>query len=251
MHDWHSSAYVQDWIGVYEDIERKASLHRIANLIPFDPDEPIRVLDIGGGWGPVTSAVLEAFPKAQVMLHDFSEPMLSEARNRLAQYADDVSYVQSDLLSPEWTAGIDGPFHAVVSCIAIHNVRFPDRIRAIYHEIFPLVSPGGCFINLDRVASGQLAGRAARHAQLMERRHQIYEETGQWKPLEEVPRPSEFRGRPHAHGETRPEDQQRMATHEPATLVNQLRWLIEAGFDEADCFSRERDGVLLGAFRTG
>ena len=32
--------------------------------------------DIGGGWGPVTSAVLESFPRARIVLHDFSEPML-------------------------------------------------------------------------------------------------------------------------------------------------------------------------------
>src|SRR6266545_1000446 len=97
MHEWHSSDYVKDWIGDYTSDERRASLRKIAQLIPFDPDEDIRVLDICGGWGPVTEVVLEAFPKAQVLLHDFSEPMLQEASQHLARHSDAVSYVRGDL----------------------------------------------------------------------------------------------------------------------------------------------------------
>ena len=96
MHDWHSDAYVEEWIESYRDrdIERLPTLQRIANLIPFDPEEEIRVLDVGGGWGPVTSVVLETFPQARVVLHDFSEAMLDAARKRLSNYSDSVSYVQ-------------------------------------------------------------------------------------------------------------------------------------------------------------
>ena len=39
----------------------------------------------------------------------------------------------------------------MVSSIAIHNVRSPDIIRAIYDETFSLVKPGGCFLNFDRM----------------------------------------------------------------------------------------------------
>ncbi len=37
------------------------------------------------------------------------------------------------------------------SAIAIHNVRFPDRIRAIYEEISGILVSGGCFLNCDLV----------------------------------------------------------------------------------------------------
>src|SRR4051812_7721721 len=155
MHNWHSEAYVEEWIGGWDGEERRALLRQIAHLIPHDPSEQIRVLDVGGGWGPVSRVVLEAYPEARITLHDFSGPMLDEARQRLAPYGNRTRFVQSDLLSAEWTKGIDGPFDAVVSSLAIHNVRFPDRIRAIYQEIFPLVAPGGCFLNLDMIASGE------------------------------------------------------------------------------------------------
>jgi tRNA (cmo5U34)-methyltransferase len=249
VHDWHSASYVGEWIEVNSDGDRSASLRMIAHLVPFDPDEPIHVLDIGGGWGPVTETMLQTFAHAQVVLHDFSEPMLAEARRRLTQHGASVSYHRGDLTAPRWADGLDGPFDAIVSHIAIHNVRFPDRIRAIYHEIFPLVAPGGCFVNLDHPASGELVGRATRHAQLMARRQQFYEETGRWPALDDLPASSRFGRNPHAHGEASREDRERMAAHEPATVANQLNWLREAGFDEAECFWREARDALIGAFR--
>ena len=251
MHDWHSRTYVQEWIPGYSGDERTTSLRRIAHLIPFDPDEEIRVLDIGGGWGPVTSVVLEAFPRARVVLHDFSEPMLEEARSRLAARGDAVSFYRGDLLSPGWANGLGEPFQAVVSSLAIHNVRFPDRIRAIYQEIFPLVAPGGCFLNLDQIGQGEIIRRVRQHAQRMAARQRLFDETGQWPPLSEVPATGRGRAAMHAHRDVHSENLQRMASHEPASLANQLRWLREAGFDEVDCFAREGNSALIGAFRAG
>lgn len=248
-HDWHSATYVQDWIGVDGRDHERPLLRRIAHLVPFDGDAPIRLLDIGGGWGPVTTMMLEAFPHARVVLHDFSEPMLAEARRRLAQHGDSVSYYLGDLTTPTWAKGLDGQFDAIVSHIAIHNVRFPDRIRGIYHEVFPLVALGGCFINLDHPASGDLVRRATRHAEDMDRRFELYRETGRWTPLSDLQAPPHGGRNPQAHGEVKKDDLERIATHEPATVANQLNWLREAGFDEVDCVWRDGHDVLIGAFR--
>jgi tRNA (cmo5U34)-methyltransferase len=250
MHEWHSGEYVKEWIGSYTSDERKEALRRIPRLILHDPDEPIRVLDICGGWGPVTEVVLEAFPKARIVLHDFSEPMLEQARDHLAEYGDAISFHRGDLMTPEWAKGLDGQFDAVVSSLGIHNVRFPDRIKAIYEEIFPLVAPGGAFVNLDQVASGELAGEATRHTQQMVAREQIYRDTGQWKPFSEVAATVGNRGeRMHRHARASEADLKRIQSHEPATLANTLRWLLDAGFDDVDCFARDRGSALIGAFR--
>ena len=45
-HDWHSATYVQDWIGVDGRDHERPLLRRIAHLVPFDVDAPIRILDI-------------------------------------------------------------------------------------------------------------------------------------------------------------------------------------------------------------
>jgi tRNA (cmo5U34)-methyltransferase len=155
-HDWHSSTYVDDWIAhdVTRDGERGPVLLEVADLLPFANDAAVRVLDVGGGYGMFTRAVLTTYPNARVVLHDFSEPMIEQARERLAEVGDRVEYVTSDLRSPDWVDGLDGPYDAVVSSIAVHNVRDPERIRAIYGELRPLVARGGCVANLDLIFPG-------------------------------------------------------------------------------------------------
>jgi ubiquinone/menaquinone biosynthesis C-methylase UbiE len=157
-HDWHSATYVEEWIenDVTRDAQRRPILRRVAELLPFDRDAEVRVLDVGGGYGMLTREVLEALPNSRVVLHDFSRPMFDEAKRRLGSLADRVEFAASDLRDPSWTESLHGPFDAVVSSIAIHNVRDPERIRAIYRELKPLVAAGGCFANLDLVFPGVL-----------------------------------------------------------------------------------------------
>src|SRR5262249_15473310 len=157
--------------------------------------------------------VLDTFPNARVVLNDFSAPMLAAARGYLAEYGDAVTYVRGDLMHPAWATAVGGPFDAVVSCIAIHNVRFPDRIRGIYQEIFPLVAPGGCFLNLDHVAAGALVRRASRHAQQMEQRQKLFDETRRWTPLSDIRLPSGRGQRPDAQAQPAAADLQRIAAH--------------------------------------
>jgi tRNA (cmo5U34)-methyltransferase len=252
MHDWHSDAYVREWVGAQRDDERATLARRMAHLIPFDPGAGIRVLDVGCGYGFLTRSVLEAFPNARVVLHDYSEPMLEEAERQLSVFPDAVAFARGDLMTPDWVESVPGEFDAVVSSIAIHNVRFPERIRAIYGEIFQLVAPGGCFLNLDRIESpGGLISAAERHAQLMVRRQERFAEMGRWYGLAEVEAELGSRRRPADIGAAATGAAGPIASREPATLVNQLRWLAEAGFSEVECFWRDGRRALIGGYRAG
>ena len=154
-HDWHSAQYVEKWISseVTDDEHRKPVLAELARTLAAQPGgPPSRVLDVGGGYGMLTLAVLEAVPGAHVVLQDFSEPMVAQARTRLSGAAPRVSYVLSDLRDPAWTEPVGGAFDAVVSSIAIHNVRDSLVIRRVYRDIHGLLRPGGAFYNLDFVA---------------------------------------------------------------------------------------------------
>jgi ubiquinone/menaquinone biosynthesis C-methylase UbiE len=155
-HDWHSAAYVDGWItkDVTRDTERRPVLRQVAQLLPCARDAEVRILDVGGGYGMLTREVLEEFPKSRVVLHDFSEPMFDHARARLGPLVARVEFARADLRDPAWVQSVDGPFDAVVSSIAIHNVRDPDRIREIYAEIRRLLAQGGCFANLDLAFPG-------------------------------------------------------------------------------------------------
>ncbi len=228
-HDWLSQSYVDEWIGTdaTRDEHRRPLLRRVANFIPFSHDADIRVLDIGAGYGALSQEVLQLFPKATVVCHDYSEAMFKHARERLAWAGDRVSFVQADLFDPHWSEALRGPFDAVVSSICIHNLRDPQRIKAVYQEIFPLVWQRGAFLNCDLVRP---AGAAVTEAYQRDRA---------------LLEGAERTGRGRGMGGQRITDD----AAEPATLENQLGWLREAGFKEVDCLLKDRQSVILAAFR--
>lgn len=243
-HDWHSVEYVDDWVTSYHtrDKERLSRLQMLAGLIPFGRGEAIRVLDVGAGYGFLSQVVLEAFPNARVTCHDYSEPMLAQARERLKDYASQVFWVKGDLSSPDWTQDLDGPFDAIVSSIAIHNVRLPERIRAIYSELFPLVKRGGCFLNIDHMSpAGDVTGRLYRQARLADKQRSLKEQQGIEKSLEEL-----IKEEDEEHAQAGRSRNGPGAT----SLEAQLLWLHEAGFAEVECFWKEMGQVIIGGYRS-
>ncbi len=211
LHRWQTREYVDSWFADQSE-QRTYQLPRekLVSLLPFQPGDIIRVLDIGTGDGALSLEVLGAYPKTQLVCHDFSETMLDRARQQLAQFLEAVAFVKGDLRDPAWTYAIEGKFDAVVSSIAIHNVAesnqgAPERIREIYGEVFGLVKPGGCFLNYDFVsAPGPVV-------------HRIYR--------------TRFGG-PGARA-----------------ILNQLEWLKQAGFDEVDCLWKDTRSAIFGGFR--
>jgi ubiquinone/menaquinone biosynthesis C-methylase UbiE len=150
-HDWHSPAYVDEWIArdMTRDAERRPRLREMLRAAPFARDAAIAVLDVGGGYGVVTEEVLGLFPQAQVTLQDYSRPMLEAARRRLVQHADRVRFAVGDLTDPAWTETVGGPFDLAVSAIAIHNLRDLGLIAECYRGIARLLKPGMLFLDYD------------------------------------------------------------------------------------------------------
>jgi ubiquinone/menaquinone biosynthesis C-methylase UbiE len=150
-HDWHSAAYVDGWIA--RDLEREGRrrpiLAKMMALAPFKSNEALRILDVGGGYGAVSEAALEAFPKAKLTLHDYSGIMLERARKHFAGGPGPIAYVQGDLTDPNWTQRLGGPFELIVSGIAIHNLEDLELITNCYRVLHGLLVPGGVFLNCD------------------------------------------------------------------------------------------------------
>ena len=249
-HDWHSPQYVGAWIAsaTKRDHDRRIMLRRLASFIPRDPDAPIRVLDVGAGYGALSAQVLELFPRAELVCQDFSEPMFAHAQERLAWANERVSFTKCDLGDPAWTTALSGRFDAVVSAIAIHNVRYPERIRAIYGEIFELVEPGGCFLNCDLIfARGGSVAEAYRRARSLEDWIRAPSGTDPMPPVvsQETREPGGSAPRQPAHGAA-----ERSAPGvQPATLENQLGWLRESGFQDVECFWKELQSAIIGGRR--
>ena len=150
-HDWLSPEYVQNWVAndITKDEERRPILTEMLNMARLDPDKPIRVLDIGAGYGFVTGAVLEKFPYATVTLQDYSAPMLEHAGRRLAEHEAAVRFVCSDLREPAWTDSVGGPYDLAVSAIAIHTIGGRQHMAQVYRSLYGLLAPGGVLLNCD------------------------------------------------------------------------------------------------------
>jgi ubiquinone/menaquinone biosynthesis C-methylase UbiE len=152
-HDWSSRRYVSQWAKRQDqrEVDRQDIFQSMAKLVPYDRQASIRILDLGAGYGALAQFLLNYFPNAMAVCQDGSSEMAKLGRERMKPLRGRIKYVLCDFSKPGWSRKIEGPFEAVVSSIAIHNVRSPDVIRAIYDETFSLVKPGGCFLNFDRM----------------------------------------------------------------------------------------------------
>lgn len=125
----------------------------MAETIPYDKQLPIKILDVGAGYGALTQFLLNSFPNTTAVCQDGSEEMMKLGHQRMASFDGRFSYVVCNFSKSGWSQKVSGPFEAVVSSIAIHNVNSPNIIRGIYDEIFPLLKSGGCFLNYDLMIS--------------------------------------------------------------------------------------------------
>jgi ubiquinone/menaquinone biosynthesis C-methylase UbiE len=152
-HDWDSPDYVSKWAAGQDPKEkhRQEPFRLLAETIPYDKEAAIKILDLGAGYGALTQFLLNHFPKATAICQDGSEEMIKLGRKRMDHLKGRFDYALCDFRKHGWSEMITGPFEAVVSSIAIHNVRSPNIIRGIYEETFSLIKTGGCFLNFDRL----------------------------------------------------------------------------------------------------
>lgn len=122
----------------------------MADTIPYDKQQAITILDLGAGYGALTKFLLERFPNAAAVCQDGSEEMAKLGRERMKDLDGRFAYVIADFSRHGWSKLMTGPFEAVVSSIAIHNVNSPNVIRGIYEDAYALLKAGGCFLNFDR-----------------------------------------------------------------------------------------------------
>ena len=217
--DWSDEQWVAEWIGRQgaRAAQRNRQFAMQRAMLPFATDAPFAYLNVGSGPGPFDALVLRRYPKARAILVDISPLMLERAAQLLGPMADRARYVQADLSSRDWPAALISSgeeINAVMSCIAIHNLREPALIRAVYADCFQLLSDGGVFFNFDyvRMAAPQLHALAA------------------WAASDEDSGLTPGGG----------------GSGMPGTVEEQVGWLREAGFAPADCFYREFRVALFG-----
>jgi len=105
------------------------------------------VLDLGGGTGALSAAVLGGLPGARVTVLDVDRAMLDEARRRLAPFGARVEFREGSFLGPLPAAD------AVVASLALHHVHDLVAKTDLYRAVHDALPPGGVFLNLDAAIS--------------------------------------------------------------------------------------------------
>ena len=217
---------------------------RLLSFLPFEANAAVRVMDLGTGTGALTIETLKHFPNGSVTCVDFSEAMLSYAKEQLSKYADKVFFLQRDLRNPNWTAGVEGCFDAVVSSFLTHTLL--ERAEALYREVYGLIKEGGCFLSCDfYVPPGAMTDRIYHRLTLEGFQARIKMQTGAEKSIDEVhemlcQRRGKYRAFLTEGG---------FESTVKHTVFDHLAWLKNAGFDEIDCLMKYRNNAVIGGFR--
>ncbi len=189
----------------------------LAALAPADG----HVLDLGGGTGAFSSAVLDGLPDVRVTVLDVDAAMLDAGRRRLARFGDRVGFRAGSFLDPLPAAD------AVAASLALHHVHDLHTKTELYGAIHDTLSPGGVLLNLDatvtegprlhRLVFDRMATRMADHGITASEAHghfAAWAEEDRYFPLEV-----------------------------------ELRALREAGFTEVECFWRRGLSAVICGLR--
>ncbi len=117
----------------------------VLDVIPFEPNQSIQVLDLGAGTGLLTALVAEAFPTASLTLIDISAEMLKRAKERFANQANRFDFQVMDLAQ----ITVDYGYDLIISALAIHHLTDDDK-QHLFQQIYQTLSPNGIFINADQ-----------------------------------------------------------------------------------------------------
>ena len=191
---------------------------RALELIPANAKS---IVDLGAGSGLLTILLRQRFPTAHIHLIDFSAPMLALAKQRLGDDPN-LTFTQANYV----TAFLPQQQCAIVSSLSIHHLDDADK-RAVYRRSHNALAPGGVFVNADHIA-GPTPEIEALYQQ---RWHAEIRALG---ASEQQISESLFRQK---------EDRR-------SPIEIQLRWLREAGFDNADCWFKESSFAVLSGTRS-
>ena len=207
---------IRRFIPYYDDM-LATGVELLAALAP----PAAHVLDLGGGTGALSAAVLGGLPEARVTMLDVDRAMLAEGRRRLAPFGNRVEFREASFLDPLPAAD------AVVASLALHHVHDLDAKTDLYRAILAALAPGGVFVNLDAA----ITEGPRLNALVFQRWAEHMAEHGI----------TEAKAREHFDAWA---DEDRYFP-----LDEELAALRRAGFAEVECFWRRGDSAICCALR--
>lgn len=136
---------------VGEEVKQYASLQ----------DEPVKVIELGGGTGITTLSILLANEALSVTSIDNEPTMQSQAQDSLNQWVKEgrLKFSADDALTA-LKAIQSNSVDVVASAYTLHNFLYEYRID-VHQQIYRILKPGGKFINGDRYGLDDISKHTA------------------------------------------------------------------------------------------
>ncbi len=178
------------------------------SLITLIPEKSTRlnVLDIGAGTGLLTSFLLEKYPDSNVTLIDMAAGMMDIAKIRF-KGNNNINYIIADYVDYDF----GGIFDVIISAMSIHHLAPVDK-QGLFAKIYNHLRPGGLFVNAEQILGNTetIETYYKKEWERMIRQSGVpEEEIAAWK--------------------------ERLKLDRESTVEQQINWLKDAGFADADC----------------
>ncbi|MEI7832085.1 MAG: methyltransferase [bacterium] len=213
------------------------------HLLQVDTMSAGSLLDLGAGSGIFLEKALARNSALHGVWIDSSPAFMAVAQRRLARFSDRVTYLVTPL-EAEWETQLTAPVSAITSMSAIHHLEHEEK-RALYQRCYDMLVPGGWLLNCDEMMTISYEAyvqslyfwvhhveKAA--ASLRPEQKNVYDKWcsrfARWKirNIDNIKLPK----------------QKGDDLHEP--FIDQIQWLREIGFTDADLFVKYHLWCLIG-----
>ena len=197
-------------------------IEAMIDVIPFEENQVIDVIDLGAGTGSIARAVKERFPNARITCLDFSSKMLEMAKVKLKPYSD-ISYILANFYQYQF----DKKYDVVISSLALHHIVEDDDKRNFYKSIYDALKKQGVFYNLDVV----LGSNEYLQSIYMNKWIEFMNKNCKKEEVENIWLPKYYE-----------EDS-------PSTLMKHLEWLNNIGYREVDVILKYYNYSVYGGIK--
>jgi tRNA (cmo5U34)-methyltransferase len=205
-------------------------------LVPFSPQAPLRIVELGSGEGRLASALLECFPRATMLALDGSDSMRAEATRRLVRFSDRARVAAFELTSLDWWDLLRRA-DVVMSSLALHHLNDAKK-QYVYKAIADRISERGALIVADLILPTHPAGRTLAA--------DIWDASAR-QQADEAGSPARFdRFVSSKWNYHRFPD----ASDQPSAIFHHLVWLKHAGFAAVDCWWSFAGHAVFGGCRS-
>jgi SAM-dependent methyltransferase len=152
--DFHDETQARQWV---EDTVRKRPWRprffaAFAKALSERFRGPFTALELGSGPGHLAQEVLGHTAVSHYAALDFSAAMHRLAVERLAGMGERCRFIERDFRKLDWRGGL-GPFDAVLTMQAAHELRHKRHLVPFFREVLTLVKPRGLFLYCDHYAA--------------------------------------------------------------------------------------------------